>query len=107
MDPYNGSGTTGVAAIYEGCGEYTGIDLDRNPETGEPEGYMEITEARVGYAREVVRSAGAPAIRREGAAKPKRVRVMSKGEEWAQADLFDYITEPVTYPTPGEGVEQP
>ena len=38
LDPFNGSGTTGLAAVRAGC-SYTGIDLN--------EEYLELTKARL------------------------------------------------------------
>jgi len=38
LDPYNGSGSTGIAAIQEN-NEYIGIDLDSH--------YIEISEKRI------------------------------------------------------------
>lgn len=45
LDPFLGSGTTGIAAIYEGCG-FIGIEKDTE------HGYMEIARARIAYAEE-------------------------------------------------------
>lgn len=42
LDPYMGSGTTGVAAVMEGF-DFVGIEMD--------EGYMKIAEARIGSSR--------------------------------------------------------
>lgn len=42
MDPFNGSGSTGIAAVLEGR-RYIGIDVD------ETEGYLEVAAARIAY----------------------------------------------------------
>jgi site-specific DNA-methyltransferase (adenine-specific) len=49
LDPFSGSGTTGVACIEEGC-QYIGIELD--------EGYVTIGRRRVAQATQRANSSG-------------------------------------------------
>lgn len=42
LDPFNGSGSTGCAAVLS-ARPYVGIELD------DTEGYLDITAARIGY----------------------------------------------------------
>jgi site-specific DNA-methyltransferase (adenine-specific) len=54
LDPFLGSGTTGIAAIYEDCG-FIGIEKDTE------HGYMEIARARIARA-EARRALGLPFV---------------------------------------------
>ncbi len=49
LDPFTGSGTTGVAAIAEGF-SFVGVERDLDDKTGEPLGYCEIIKARLTQA---------------------------------------------------------
>lgn len=58
LDPYNGSGSTGKAAILEGF-RYIGVDKDDDGE-GNPLGYIDISEARIGAAWESMKPKDPP-----------------------------------------------
>jgi site-specific DNA-methyltransferase (adenine-specific) len=45
---FAGSGTTGIAALAEGC-RFLGVELDRDDD-GQPLGYSEIIEGRIRHA---------------------------------------------------------
>lgn len=49
LDTFCGSGSTGVAALAEGC-EFVGIDRDLDDNTGEVLGYCEVAKARLEHA---------------------------------------------------------
>lgn len=55
LDPYNGSGSTGKACMFEGF-YYVGIDLDSDDD-GCPLGYLDISRARIEW---VIANAGEP-----------------------------------------------
>ncbi len=49
LDPFCGSGTTGIAALAEGF-SFVGVERDLDDKTGEPLGYCEIIKARLTQA---------------------------------------------------------
>ncbi len=81
LDPFTGSGSTGVAAMREGV-QFAGIDLDQGDD-GKPAGYLDIAQARIEHARTP-----------EPWELPLLVDLAPEAPGGAQVSLFDLTTPP-------------